>query len=92
MACEGRGVGRDVRLEGCGLVCAARWRDAGDPVRPLTEMKATVKDAARSWIERVFESILWNSRFLTLVAVVASLIGAIVMFFVAGSDVLGHDP
>ncbi len=52
-------------------------------------MKATVKDESRRWIERLFENILWNSRFLTLVAVVASLIGAIVMFFVAASDVLG---
>jgi uncharacterized membrane protein YqhA len=52
-------------------------------------MKAAVKNESRSWIERLFESILWNSRFLTLVAVVASLIGAIVMFFVAASDVLG---
>jgi uncharacterized membrane protein YqhA len=52
-------------------------------------MKVTVTDESRSWIERLFESILWNSRFLTLVAVVASLIGAIVMFFVAASDVLG---
>ena len=60
-----------------------------NPVRPLTEMKGPVKDEARNWIERRFESVLWNSRFLTLVAVVASLLGAIVMFFVAASDVLG---
>jgi uncharacterized membrane protein YqhA len=39
-------------------------------------------------IERLFESVLWNSRFLTLVAVIASLIGALVMFYVAASDVL----
>ena len=58
-------------------------------MRPLIEMKGTVKDEARNWIERLFESVLWNSRFLTLVAVVASLLGAIVMFFVAASDVLG---
>jgi uncharacterized membrane protein YqhA len=80
---------RKLRLEGCGPVCAARVPDAGNPVRPLIEMKGTVKDEARNWIERLFESVLWNSRFLTLVAVVASLIGAIVMFFVAASDVLG---
>jgi uncharacterized membrane protein YqhA len=80
---------RKLRLEGCGLVCAARVPDAGNTVRPLIEMKGTVKDEARNWIERLFESILWNSRFLTLVAVVASLIAAIVMFFVAASDVLG---
>lgn len=39
-------------------------------------------------LERFFESVLWNSRFLTLVAVVASLIGALVMFCVTGLDVL----
>ncbi len=39
-------------------------------------------------IERLFESILWNSRFLTLVAVIASLIGALAMFYVAATDVL----
>jgi uncharacterized membrane protein YqhA len=39
-------------------------------------------------LERFFESLLWNSRFLTLIAVVASLVGALVMFVVAGLDVL----
>jgi uncharacterized membrane protein YqhA len=39
-------------------------------------------------LERFFESLLWNSRFLTLIAVVASLVGALVMFYVAGLDVL----
>ncbi len=39
-------------------------------------------------LERFFEDLLWNSRFLTLIAVVASLIGALVMFAVAGLDVL----
>ena len=39
-------------------------------------------------LERLFENILWNSRFLTLVAVIASLIGALVMFYVSATDVL----
>jgi uncharacterized membrane protein YqhA len=39
-------------------------------------------------IQRLFESILWNSRFLTLIAVIASLLGALVMFYVAATDVL----
>ena len=39
-------------------------------------------------ITRVFEAVLWNSRFLALIAVVASLIGAIVLFYVAVLDVV----
>jgi uncharacterized membrane protein YqhA len=37
-------------------------------------------------IERVFEAVLWNSRFLVLFAVVASLVGALAMFVVASYD------
>ncbi|MEO6990284.1 MAG: YqhA family protein [Candidatus Baltobacteraceae bacterium] len=39
-------------------------------------------------IARTFEAILWNSRFLALIAVVASLIGALVLFYVAVLDVV----
>ncbi len=39
-------------------------------------------------LERGFEAILWNSRFLTLLACVASLIGAIAMFYVATVDAI----
>ncbi len=37
-------------------------------------------------IQNAFEWLLWNSRFLTLIAVVASLFGSIAMFFVATAD------
>jgi uncharacterized membrane protein YqhA len=36
--------------------------------------------------ERLFQGALWNSRLLVLIAVVASLVGAIAMFLVAGKD------
>ena len=39
------------------------------------------------WIEKVFESGLWNSRFVILLAVVFGLIGAISLFVVASFDV-----
>ncbi len=38
-------------------------------------------------LEGVFEAILWNSRFVTLVAVLASLLGAFALFYVAALDV-----
>ena len=39
-------------------------------------------------IERIFERLLWNSRLVTLVAVVASLAVALVMFYIASADVV----
>lgn len=39
-------------------------------------------------LERVFESVLWNIRFVTLIAVVASLIGSFALFYVAVLDVV----
>ena len=36
---------------------------------------------------RIAEAILWNARFVTLVAVVASLIGSLAMFYIACVDV-----
>jgi uncharacterized membrane protein YqhA len=39
-------------------------------------------------IERLFERFLWNFRLITLVAVIASLIVALVMFFIASADVV----
>ncbi len=41
-----------------------------------------------AWIERIFEWMLWNSRFLVVIAVVASVILAVVMFFIASADVV----
>jgi uncharacterized membrane protein YqhA len=40
------------------------------------------------WLERVFEAFLWKSRFIVLLAVVASLISAFILFFMATADVL----
>jgi len=39
-------------------------------------------------LERIFESILWNSRFIVLLAVLSSLIGAIILFALATLDIL----
>jgi uncharacterized membrane protein YqhA len=39
-------------------------------------------------IERVFEQLLWNSRLVTLVAVIASLVASFVMFYIATADVV----
>ena len=38
-------------------------------------------------LERGFESVLWNIRFVTLIAVIASLIGSFALFYVAILDV-----
>ena len=40
-------------------------------------------------IARVFESLLWNSRFVVLFAVVASMIAAFAVFFIVTIDVIG---
>ncbi len=37
--------------------------------------------------EKIFESVVWNSRFLTLSAVVFSLLGAMILFLVASMDI-----
>jgi len=39
------------------------------------------------WIEKTFESILWNSRLVILLAVVASMVSAIILFLIATWDV-----
>ena len=38
-------------------------------------------------IEKIFESIIWNSRFIVILAVVFGLIGAIILFVVASMDI-----
>jgi uncharacterized membrane protein YqhA len=43
--------------------------------------------ANTSMIERVFESLLWNTRFFVLLAVIFSMIGGIALFIVASVDV-----
>lgn len=40
-------------------------------------------------IERIFESLLWNSRFVVLFAVVASMVAAFAVFFIVTVDVVG---
>ena len=39
------------------------------------------------WIENVFESILWNTRFFVLLAVIFSMFGGIALFIVASVDI-----
>ena len=39
------------------------------------------------WMERAFEAFLWKSRFIVLTAVVASLVSAFILFFMATADV-----
>lgn len=39
-------------------------------------------------MERIFEKILWNSRFITILPVIFGLIGAIVLFLIASYDIL----
>lgn len=39
-------------------------------------------------IERVFEKILWSSRFVTLLAVIFGLLGAVILFVVASYDIV----
>ena len=40
-------------------------------------------------IEKLFESMIWNSRFIVLLAVVFGLLGAIILFIVASMDIWG---
>lgn len=38
-------------------------------------------------IERIFEKILWNSRFITVLPVIFGLIGAVILFVIASYDI-----
>ncbi len=40
-------------------------------------------------IERLFEGLIWNSRFIVILAVVFGLLGAIILFVVASMDIWG---
>ncbi|MBU0899406.1 YqhA family protein [bacterium] len=42
-----------------------------------------------NWLEKIFESFLWNSKFIVILAVIASLVSAIILFLLATYDVLG---
>jgi len=39
-------------------------------------------------IERLFEGFLWNSRLITIVAVIASLVASLIMFYMSTTDVI----
>jgi uncharacterized membrane protein YqhA len=53
------------------------------------EEHRAMDQAFQPWYERVFEGILWNTRFFVLLAVVFSMIGGIALFIVASIDI-GH--
>ncbi|MEO5656386.1 MAG: YqhA family protein [Nitrospiria bacterium] len=40
-------------------------------------------------LERLFEAALWRSRFIVLLAVVSSLVSAVILFLIATADVVG---
>jgi uncharacterized membrane protein YqhA len=40
-------------------------------------------------IERLFEGLIWNSRFIVILAVVFGLLGAVILFVVASMDIWG---
>jgi len=41
------------------------------------------------WIEKIFEGTLWNGRLFILLAVIFSMVGAIILFIVASTDIYG---
>ncbi len=46
-----------------------------------------------SFLEKAFESVLWNSRFIVVIAVIASIAAAFTIFYIATVDVyylIGH--
>ncbi|VAW48685.1 Protein of unknown function DUF1334, partial [hydrothermal vent metagenome] len=58
---------------------------ADSPKIPVTDTVSEKKPQGMG--ERVFESVLWNSRFVVLIAVVASLITAFSIFYLTAIDV-----
>jgi uncharacterized membrane protein YqhA len=44
-------------------------------------------DTKQSLLERVFEGFLWNTRWLTLLAVIFGLLGSLILFVVASVDI-----
>lgn len=46
-------------------------------------------DNKQLMLEKIFEKLLWNSRFITLLPVIFGLIGAVVLFVIASYDILG---
>lgn len=41
------------------------------------------------WIEKIFESVLWNGRLFVILAVIFSMVGAVILFIVASIDIFG---
>ena len=41
------------------------------------------------WIEKIFEGILWNGRLFVILAVIFSMVGAVILFIVASADIYG---
>ncbi len=58
---------------------------ADSPKTPVTDAVSDTKEQGVG--EKAFESILWNSRFVVLIAVVASLITAFAIFYLTAIDV-----
>lgn len=52
----------------------------------MTDESNSNKNSQDSILEHVFESTLWNSRFIVLFAVIASLLTSVAMFFIATVD------
>lgn len=57
---------------------------------PEQSPKKVPNSSAGSW-EKGFERFLWNSRFLVMLAVIPSLLGAIVLFIIGTMDCEDHD-
>ncbi len=51
------------------------------------EEHTQIDKAFQPWYEKLFEGILWNTRFFVLLAVVFSMIGGIALFVVASIDI-----
>lgn len=51
------------------------------------EVSKTPENKVQGWGERTFESALWNSRFVVLIAVIASLLTAFAVFYTTAIDV-----
>ncbi|HHD84159.1 MAG TPA: YqhA family protein, partial [Campylobacteraceae bacterium] len=49
--------------------------------------EVTTTEKPQSWIERTFESVLWQTRFFVLFAVIFSMLGGIALFAVASFDI-----
>jgi uncharacterized membrane protein YqhA len=51
------------------------------------EEHRAMDEAFQPWYEKIFEGILWNTRFFVLLAVIFSMLGGIALFVVASIDI-----